>query len=250
MKACRRWRDHLIEAVAGELTAAKRADLDRHLATCPRCSAQLAGFEATAERFAAALPNPRSAGGIDTWRHIAPEIEAIDRRRRTTRRGGPGLGGLRLDYPAAASSAAGLLLLGLALGFLVRAPDGSPKPSPVGAQQVEVELGFARFLERSTPLLLAIANRRVGGAELASFDPAAERLLADRLAVEAADLAAELDEQGLRRQADLLSDLEVVFLQLANLPEQQYSNGLAMVQATLESRALLFQLSVEEMRRL
>ncbi len=248
--ACRKWRDPLVEAVFGELTGQRRRDFETHLAACEGCRAQLAAFEKTTTQVRAAMPPRPGDGELDLWRRLSPELDTIDSARQVRSRG------LRLGYPAAAALAAALLMLGLGLGLFVRAPiEVATSPAVAGHRTTAAEVGFARFLERSTPLLLAVANRQVGGTASAntatvSYDTATERRLAERLAGDAATLADDLEDQGFERQADLLRDLEVVFLQLSNLPEQQYRHGLAMVQATLESRALLFQLSVEEMRRL
>ena len=241
MSACRSWRDHLVEAVFGELEGERRRDFEAHLETCPACRSELEGFEATTARIAEAMPPRPRTGDVDLWHRIAPELDAPERPPRPR--------GLVLGYGAAAALATVLLAVGLGLGFWLKTPTTSPAPiAAVEDSASDVEL--ARFLERSTPLLLAVANRRFGGAELASFDPAVERRLAERLAADAGELALKLDDTGRRRQADLLRDLEVVFLQLANLPEREYRHGIEMVQSTIEDRALLFQLSVEEMRHL
>ncbi len=258
--ACRIWRGPLVEAVFGELTDPMRSDFETHLASCERCQAQLASFESTTKTFADAMPPRRRVDDSDLWRRLGPALDAIDTHRQSQQARHPGL---RLGYPAAAALAAALLMLGLGLGLFVRAPvDVTTSPrsasdqttasqlTTASDQTIDAEMGFARLLERSTPLLLGVANRQLGGTTTVNYDTAAERRRAEHLAEEAAALADDLEDQGFRRQADLLRDLEVVFLQLANLPEQQYRHGLAMVQATLESRALLFQLNVEAMRRL
>ena len=261
MNSCRKWRDHLIEAVYGELEGERRALFESHLDSCSRCTAEFEGFSATAEHIAEALPPRPQLGELDVWKNIAPRLEDIDRRKRSfDPRPGPRLS---LGYPSAAALATALLAIGLGLGLFLRSPTPTLVPTPTLTAEVDREnVAFARYLERSTPLLLAVANRRTGGDHLArdnrsanrfnsdGFDSKTERQLAERLAAEATQLSDKLRQQGQRRQADLLGDLAVVFLQIANLPEREYRNGIQMVQATIESRALLFQLSVEEMRRL
>ncbi len=242
--ACRSWRGPLVEAVFGELAGQRLREFEAHLAGCDRCQAQLASFENTTAKVREIMPPRPLADQLDIWRRLGPQLDAIDASQQARHRG------LRLGYPAAAALAAALLMLGLGLGLFVRAPIESPISPSVSHPTSSPEMEFARFLERSTPLLLAIANRQVGESVTVSYDTGAERRLAENLAKDAATLADALEDLEFRRQADLLRDLEVVFLQLANLPEEQYRHGIEMVQATLESRALIFQLSVEEMRRL
>lgn len=253
-RSCRRWRDHLVEAICDELTRERRAELDAHLASCQGCAVELERLQATASFVDGALP-PRPQGAeLDVWNRIQPELDRIDR---------PVPRRLVLAYPAAASLAAILVALGLGLGVLMRpqapvpvAERGAERKSSTSGQAVENpggspgEVDFVRYLERATPLLLAVANRQVGSSGLASFDPAAERRMAERLATDAEGLASRLEAEGHRRQASLVAELGAVFLQMANLPGREYRRGIEMVQATIESRALLFQLSVEEMRHL
>lgn len=233
MSACRKWRGRLVEAVYGELDGARRDDLEDHLATCSRCAAELVTLETTAARVDAVLP-PRPR--IDAWSRLRPALDAP----------GEAPPRLRLAYPTAVALAALLLVLGAGLGVLLRPP--SPAPAPAAAASMDVEAELGRYLERATPLLLAIANRASAGT--ASFDAGTERRLAARLAADAEALRVELEESGRRRRAALVGDLEVVFLQIANLPETEYAGGIEMVRTMIDDRALLFQLSVEEMRRL
>lgn len=237
MNACRKCRGHLVEAVYGVLDGARRTAFEAHLADCAGCAEELATLEATAARVAEALP---ARPHVDAWSRLRPALDALDRAPRPAR--------LRLPYPAAAALAAALVVLGVGLGVLLRPPAPAVPPSAEAPTAAGVDAELGRYLERATPLLLAIANR--GGASEASYDPAVERRLAARLAAEAADLRRELQERGRRRRAALVSDLEVVFLQIANLPASEYVRGVEMVRATIDDRALLFQLSVEEMRRL
>ncbi len=244
LKSCRRWRNHLVEAVCGELTEERRVELDSHLTSGPGCSAELDGLQATADYVDGALPTRPRGQDLDVWTRLRPELDKLDR---------PAPGRLVLAYPAAASLAAALLVLGLGLGTLIR-PSG-PAEGDISSADLRPaatpgDAELTRYLERATPLLLAVANRQISNTDVASFDPAAERRLAEHLASEAEGLNQRLESEGRRRQADLIANLRIVFLQMANLPQREYRRGIEMVQATIESRALLFQLSVEEMRHL
>lgn len=259
-KSCRRWRHHLVEAVCGELTPAHRAELESHLATCADCRQELAGLEETARRCEAALPPRPKASELDVWSRIRPVLDRVERPAGRRLAGRP----LVLGYPAAAAGAVALLVLGLWLGSwlgpsLEPSPEvARPEAAVAAASGAELDVAYLRYLERATPLLLAVANRTTGGTAVASssasisesVDSTAERRLAERLADDAGRLRQQLEDEGRRRQAALVADLGIVFLQMANLSHHEYRRGIELVQATIESRALLFQLSVEEMRHL
>ena len=239
--SCSQWRDLLLDAACGELPVESRQDLDSHLATCPACVAELADLKATLGTVAAAMPARPAPGELDAWPRVAA---VLDRPRRGSR--------LTLGYPLAAVAACALLALGIGLGRWLQ-PTPSPhdgivagSPDSPAAEVSE----YSRFLERATPLLLAVANRGNGAtANLVSFDAGTEQALAAALAAEARELGETLAVEGRSREAKLVENLEIVFLQMANAPQDDYTGSLDLVQTTIEQRAILFQLTVEEMRR-
>ncbi len=251
MKSCRRWREHLVESVCGELSSQRRVELKDHLESCAGCSAELEGLRATVEYVDGALPARSQIPQSTVWSRLLPELEKLEQ---------SPVRHMTLGFPAAGAIAAAILVVGIALGVLVRPANQAPADGASRVQAVasmgakssgaEIDAEFVRYLERATPLLLAIANRQATGADLASLEATTERRLAEELATEAERLAGLLDAKGRRRQAALTAELGAVFLQMSNLPSATYRHGIEVVQATIKSRALLFQLSVEEMRRL
>ena len=164
---------------------------------------------------------------------------------------------VRLIWGMVMLAAAAVLLAALGLALwqswqppaeperIVEAPSAlSPDPNR------ELRNAYDQYLDRATPLILAIAHRDPSPSSLEGFDLDAERGLARQLAAEAQRLSERLEGGSrLGREQDLLAELEVVFLQIANLYQRQYSDGIDLLRSGLDQRAILFQLSVEEMRR-
>ncbi|MEM6797114.1 MAG: zf-HC2 domain-containing protein [Acidobacteriota bacterium] len=249
---CRAWRSHLVEAVYEEISGARRQELDRHLERCAGCRRELAELRAVSRRMAAAAEELQSAE-VDLWSRLAPRLDAPERHPWFTLR--PATVALLAAALFAVGVGVGLLLRPQQAPTIARGTDPSGSAQLASAERADLDEEFARYLERSTPLLLAVANRSVpaapdGGAAAAGLDAALERRAASRLAQEGESLAARLEADGRSRQAQLTAEIGTLFLQLSNLSSLEYQRGLAMVQATMEKRALLFQLSVEEIRRL
>ena len=55
MKACRQWKDSLLDFVLGALTGAEPRAVEQHLTNCPRCAAALKGLRGRAEELEAAV---------------------------------------------------------------------------------------------------------------------------------------------------------------------------------------------------
>lgn len=250
MSRCAHWQELFGEALYGDLTAESRQKLDQHLASCPECAREYRQLEATVELLRREPLAPEPAALDQVWERLAPQLDQQDRAEawRWRRSRSWILQGL-------AAAAVLLTALGVALWQhwpATQAPAHLVESQPLHApdRNLELRAAYDQYLDRATPLILAIANRDPNPPSLEGFDLDAERQLARRLADDAQRLSERLEEGSrLGREQDLLAELEVVFLQISNLYRRQYSDGIELLRSGLDQRSILFQLSVEEIRR-
>ena len=245
MTACRRWRRDLVDTAHSAAGSSANPRFAAHLSQCTGCSAELAAQRALLAQLPRMLPD--RPHNLQAWQQVGPRLAAP-----------PARGGLALGYPIAAMLAIVLLFAGGLLGELLRGGAGpAPVTPPIARTGPTPGVPLAtdrylKFLEQSAPLLLAITNRETGtlASHRVGFEPQREQRAADQLAAEANALSAALLAAGREQQAALVGELELVFLQIANLSDRSGRAGLELVQATIADRALLFQLTVEELRHL
>ncbi|MFK7956565.1 MAG: zf-HC2 domain-containing protein [Lysobacterales bacterium] len=253
MTACTRWQPLLSDAAHGETStsAEQQAKFQAHLSDCSGCQQELDAQ--TAFLSSLTLPDRPAAGELDAWRQVGPQVYPAPRQR------------FVLGFPLAASLGLAILITGIGIGRLMIAQPavtGVPSPTLAASSVAEPQLnestqardGYVDFLESAAPLLLAITNRNNPALISARSDAPAggfrEPEAAAALANDANALAFNLESQQRDREAALVRELELVFLQIANLPNPSNESGLRLLQAAIEDRALLFQLSVEELRYL
>lgn len=248
MSCTKHWQSVLVDAANDTLGAQQQNDLSEHIKACHTCKLELAALRETLAVVEHAIPPRPAHGSLNAWSDVSRKIAQA----KTTH---PSSTRFSFGLPGALIGAAAMLVIGVGIGMrLVTSPPGDPvaevtgddvSPIPLTAQQQ-----YTRFLERATPLLLAVANRAGDRpvTESVSFDSNAEQSLAARLADDANALGDQLHRSGLGREARLIGDLEIVFMQIANLTSADYPDSMHLVRATLEQRAILFQLTVEEMR--
>lgn len=234
-----RWMPMLLDAAYGEIGTVDADKLDAHLQQCKLCTEELQSLKVTLSLANEAMPEPVESLGI--W-------SKIDHRVHTSRRWR-----LQLGPAGTAFAAAALVVIGMGLGRLLQAPGDLPIAPDTGTPifSSHVAMDYAQFLDRATPVLLAVANRdaNVPVTDQVGFDPSAEQRAAANLATSAQSLSIQLREAGMQREARLADNLALVFMQMANLPSDAYPASLQLVQTTIDQQALLFQLSVEELRR-
>ncbi len=256
MKSCRTWRNRIPEAIYGDLDAKSREKLDRHLAGCEGCSALYAGMAATVRKFEA---RPAPDRDPRYWEKYWDRLE----RRMADEAAGVPLGRRGFAIPRWAYGAAGALLfvtLGIFIGRtffrpgvepdrLSRAamPAGQPALGTVPAAQPLAERA-SRYLKRSRVLLLAIVNSDPRAEADFSLNLPLQKRTSEELAREAAGLKKEIGSSD-RRLERLVSDLEMILLQIANLKADADLSAVEIIKAGVESRDLLFKINLSEVRR-
>jgi hypothetical protein len=144
---------------------------------------------------------------------------------------------------AGASALAVALLAFLLTQEPVAVPGRSPEPA-VAAQAPVADTSAARvqqYLRKSKALLVGLTNLKV--EDRAPVDFALERRMSRQLAEESRLLRREpLDPRGRR----LVGDLEKIFIELANVPEDGPMPAVDMVRAGIEEENLLFKVRMAE----
>jgi hypothetical protein len=119
--SCAEFETQIAAALAGEVSAAERRELDEHLARCPRCAreaADLAALWRGLERLPADQPSPFLAARFERMLRREIELDA-----QGSQRAGAAAGGRRFG----AATLAAALAVGIGIGVLFRwfgAPSG------------------------------------------------------------------------------------------------------------------------------
>jgi len=220
------------EALHGDLDSQQEKAFQAHLGTCSNCSDAFTAYGDTldlVERFGDPAPQVP-----DIWNDLQPQLDLIDRKKRHSRIRSWGL---------ALSGVAAILLI--VMGLEIFNPDPVIVHQKPENKMTEVE----RFLERSRPLVMRVAN----GSGSGSPDPVMfdlESRLAGELAVQAREISITLKEQDQARShgAKLVADLELVFWQWGNLSPAESRHGLGLIKEQLETRDVLFRMTLIELK--
>jgi hypothetical protein len=243
------------EAVYGDLDAKSREKLDRHLARCPACSRLREAMAATVRKFDV---RPAPEAPPEFWERYWERLE----RRMAAEAGAEGDMARRgaapfrrrrtFLAPRWAYGLAGAVIL-LALGiFIGRELTPPPAPPAVTAHAVPqgaapLTLRAAHYLRRSRVVILAVVNADPRTEDPFGLNLPLQKKTSEALRTEAAALKKELGGSD-RRLERLLSDLETILLQIANLKPDPDSADIEIIRAGVESRDILFKIKLNEAR--
>lgn len=145
-----------------------------------------------------------------------------------------------------------VLLVGVLLGRTVFTPDGdtgqTPSSTRTGYDAPLASAAAHEYLGRSKTLLLGIVH--ADGQDPTALNLPRRSEMARELVRTAADIKPSLDNADLRRLHELVSEIEMILIQIANLEAENDFPAIDIVRQGVERKGLLFKINVEEMRRL
>ena len=247
----RQCRDLFVEALYGELAKDLGSEFDAHLKSCPECNAafqELRGLASVLNRRKRI--EPTQPEWTSFWNELEPKlrISAPPVNSRPVSRRFVELLGLRPAWVLGVAAAA-LVALGIVIGQLMVTPPLDTDNLGRGITEAERILLNERalnYLERSRVLLLGIVNS--GATEPTTGTLMKEQLLSRELVTEAAALKSELTEADEQRMKQLVAELEILLLHIANLERQKDFPALEIVQSGVERTGILLKINLEQMR--
>ena len=247
---CRTSKDRMIESLYGELDPAEKERFDDHLSSCPECASEYSVMAATLKLMdKRERPDPGPEFWDGYWdRLLRRKVweEAGEGRR-------PSLGARFLQifsrlprWSYQTAGAAALLLVGILIGSRLINP---PAPlSTRGAGDSGV-VQAENYIERSKILLLGLVNYDAATEDAYAFDLGRKKTMSRELAAEAPAIRGALNERGQKRLRGLVSDLEVIMMQIANLGSGQDVEGVELIKQGVDRRGLFLKIDLDRMGR-
>jgi hypothetical protein len=263
MKDCEWFRGLMAEALLGDLAPSDRASLESHIAACPACAAEYGAMRSTLRIMdERERPDPGPAFWDGYWDRLADRLEketpAPRLAARWWARWWKRLTAPRRTLPRWVFQTAAALLLvgaGVLIGRLALFPPGSSrKPAggeaatPLISTTASDPLTRARsYLDRSKLVILALVNYDPATEDAYALDLPLQKAIARELVDQAGPLQADLKDPRERRLRELVSDLETILIQIANLDSENDLEAVEFVKLGAATRGVLLKINLSEM---
>jgi hypothetical protein len=260
----------LYEFLRNELPEEDRKMMEVHLSGCTTCSGELDALRATTELLANGTQRPSEHRSELYWQHFAEKVDqriAMEGRDESA----PSLIHQVLDAfivhrkPFGIGFASALTLVMIAFGvwsLWLKSPvsgltghEKSPEQSAVkevtpSALKASIDLKAQDYLEQSKILLIGLMNIDTkalghGGGMLQR-----EQEVSRRLVSESSVLTSQLTDPSQRRLKELVSDLQLILIQIANLGATHDTPGVEIIKGGIEHNDILFKINLEEIQRM
>ena len=266
MRPCRRYRKIFVEILYNGLGPAQRLEFETHLEECPRCQEAHARFAST---LGIMDQRRRPEPGKAFWASYLERLtKRMDKESRSVRE--PVVArhrtyGFRIrPIWAVPIAAAACLILGIWLGKYAfhgsaadRRADMEPRTGSL-AESSTADSGIMaslrtrtdEYFERSKVLLLGIVNFDAEAEDPNALNLPRKREISRDLVREAGSLKEEWSSVNSdKKLVELISDLEVILLQIANLESNHDLPAVEIVKSGVDRRGILLKINIEAMRR-
>ncbi|MGD8539962.1 MAG: hypothetical protein PVI66_14700 [Candidatus Aminicenantes bacterium] len=258
MSDCEKYRNMFVDALYEELSTEDNPILKKHLRECDSCRNEHDELAATMDTMSQRIrpePDPEFFGRY--WDRLAKRMdkervartagirwwESIFTRRRQVFP--------RWAYQAVASVL--LVVVGIFLGRMVFTP-AQVADQPVSmvqavtapGPQINVSQRAFDYIQRSKLIVLAISNFDPENQDPYALDLPYQQQVSRELVQEASWLKEELSGRRQRRLQELVSDLEIILLQIANLEADSDISAIELVQDGVKSRGILFKIHLAQ----
>ena len=249
MNACEKIQDYFVEALYEELEPTQKTLLEGHFQECPACAAE---FQAMRSTLAVMSRRERPEADEKDWESFDRKLQQRIQESKSKGRVLP----FRRVPGWILQVAAALILVGagVIIGRFFAGDEASktqvvavaPKQKPP-VQTVAAETEAQRFLEKSEVLLLGVVNTDPD-EEASSLDLDRRKQVSNDLIHQAALVKGQLKDPRQRRLRELVSDLELILVQIASLEEQEDQPEIEVVKSGVDRKGLLLKIDIEQMR--
>jgi hypothetical protein len=271
---CQDCEKRFVEALYGELEGEAKRDFAAHLSSCSRCSRMYAEWEGALRTMSRReRPDPGQPYWDGYWARLEARLEPGKEPSKEPgepgRRGGwldrvvPGWSNAGLRWAYGVAAAVVLIAAGALVGRMIlpgRAPETGTvagkvvTPLPTGtvsdatSNPAVAEACARRYIEDSQVLLLALINDDPGADGAFPADWSGQKKRSRELVAQAASLKGELNDPKQRRLRDLVNDLELILMQIANLESEGDMAAVELIRSSVDNQGLMFKINLEQLR--
>lgn len=154
------------------------------------------------------------------------------------------------------ATAVALIAIGVLIGkFYFGRPVSQPAETiqtaevpPTAVEQASLQHRTDQYLERSKVLLLGLINFDPDSEDIYGLDMPYQKQISRELVQEASSLKEELNDPAHRQLQELIEDLKITLMQIANLESKHDLAGIELVKSGVDRRGILLKINLEKMQ--
>lgn len=236
MKKCNKYLEMLADGSFKDLPAEKQEKILQELEKDPDCLTKFKTMKKTLQlTYNNVVPDPGEKYWEEYYQHLDKKLNTWQEEKSTAV--------WPVIYKAAAFIAAGIFI-----GYLLFNKPVSVEPQPDNTiQQAALNRETAELLEDSKVLLLGIVNLDADESDAGKIDFSFQKEISGNLLKKTADLKQLLKDSPNKRVISLLSDLEMILMQITNLENEFDLPSIEIIKSGASEQSIMFKINMEKM---
>ncbi|MDP2885679.1 MAG: zf-HC2 domain-containing protein [Ignavibacteria bacterium] len=267
MKTHRTIQKNLYGYLRDELSVEDRQAIETHMKSCATCAGELQSMREAVKLLTQKARRPSERRSELYWQQFAEKVER--RIQSESAEGEPhSFVGRLLDllvenrkpFSFGFASALSLIVLAFAVWSLWTEPPALDQVTldstgyrsnglQASIQKTAMEVRAADYLEQSKVLLIGIMNTDTKSLVESKSLLRRQREVSRTLVRESQEISSGLTDPSQQRLRELVSDLGLILVQIANLETDHGVQGVEIVKGGVERNGILFKINLEEMQR-
>lgn len=259
MKPCPKWRNRFVDVLCNDLDESQRHEFESHIENCTACRSFFLEMQKTTRTMSRRIhrdPGPVFWNGY--WESLADKINhhgekaaAPESRKNRLRNLWP----IRPVWTVRIAAAVGLVVIGIFVGRLTFQSSMRHQAIRTGesgaalAEFAALNQRAQNYLQKSKILLMGLVNFDSATEDTYTLNLPYQKRISENLIQEAGFLKERLSDPAQNQLRRLISDLEFILLQIANLESAHDLSAIEMVRSGADRRGILLKINLEEMRQ-
>jgi hypothetical protein len=254
MKDCKNYERLFEKALYDELTHTEEKIFMKHINSCSSCRLKFQELKETlTELKKYQRPEPDEDFMNSFWVTLQPKLAVGGNTQKNpwTKL----IYFFRSDFKWKYQLAGGIaiLVIGLFIGkyFLAERGDNQAVTSnknELAVSEAKADLDAAKYIERSKILLLGIVNFDPTKDDAETINLPHIKNISKQLAGEAPALKADLNEPSQQQLKRLVSNLQLILLQIANLEEKNNLDGIELIKEGVNSQNIFLKINIQQLQ--
>lgn len=251
MKDCVKCEKLLDKALYNELSPSEKNFFEDHIAVCSDCSAEYSGMKETLNLVKAReREEPAEEFMENFWEELEPKLTPDERIKPVHKINWQNILSFNFPMPYKLAGAVVILILGIFIGrFWTGGGSNGNGPAITGSDNARVVLNAqtARYLERSKILLLGIMNFNPATDDAETISLPHMQKISRELVHEAPGLKTRLKENSKQQLSKLVSDLQLIMMQIANMEKKNDIEGIELVKDGVNSSGIFLKINIQQL---
>jgi hypothetical protein len=258
----------LYEYLREELSDQDRKAVEAHLTSCRECTAELKALRDTSELLDVNVSRASKQRTELYWQHFPAKVERriesdgrVESSSSFVQRFLEAFVEHRKPFGMGFASALTLMMIAFGIWSIWFKGSVSDRLIPEsssnqaaeglvnGVQNASLESEAADYLDQSKVLLIGLLNMDTKSLNQSGPMLQREQEISRKLVRQSQNLTVRLNDPSQRRLKELISDLQVILVQIANLGAGRDLPGVEIVRNGIQHNGILFKLNLEEIRR-